>query len=158
MVDPVSITGTALAVASLLYSTCRTISDIIGSYRKAPKEYENLARELSALQSTLSSLQNSLHGTNDSSLSPEQRESLKDLELPLTNCNNVCEDFRNKLSSMTSNSTEDHTAVWDRLRLHFNKSDVKFLREKLITAQGTIQVALGVSTLSVPSVFVTMIL
>jgi hypothetical protein len=148
MFDPVSITGTALAVASLLYSTCSTISDVIGSYRVAPKEYEDLARELGALQSTLSILQSSLRGTNDMSLSPEQRESLTDLELPLTNCNNVCEDFKKKLSSMISNSTEDHTAVWDRLRLHFNKSDVKFLREKLITAQGTIQVALGVCTLS----------
>ncbi len=151
MVDPIGITGTTLAVASLLYSTCRTITDIIGSYKHAPKEYEDLARELNALQNTLNSLQISLQGTSDTSLSPEQRESLKDLDLPLTNCNKVCEAFKQKLSSLRSNSTEDHTVVWDRLRLHFNKSDVKFLREKLNTAQATVQVAMSVSTLFVPS-------
>ena len=150
MADPISITGTSLAVASLLYSTCRTICDIIGSYKKAPKEYQDLTQDLNALQSPLSSLQNSLRGTNDSSLSPEQLESLKYLELPLKSCNNACEDFKKKLSSMTSHSTEDHTSFWDRLRLHFNKSDVTFLREKLNTAKGTIQVALGVSTLLGP--------
>jgi DNA repair ATPase RecN len=153
MVDPIGITGTTLAVATLLYSTCRTISDIIRSYEHAPKEYKDLARELNALQNTLKSLQTSLQGTSDTSLSPEQRESLKDLDLPLTNCNKVCEDFKQKLSSMRSNSTEDHTAVWDRFRLHFNKSDVKFLREKLNTAQATVQVALSVSTLLVPLSF-----
>ncbi len=150
MADPIGITGTSLAVASLLYSSCRTICDIISSYKKAPKEYQDLAQDLNAVQSPLSSLQKSLRGTNDSSLSPEQLESLKDLELPLKSCNNACEDFKNKLSSMTSHSTEDHTAVWDRFRLHFNKSDVTFLREKLNTAKGIIQVALGVSTPSGP--------
>ena len=146
MADPIGITGTALAVVTLLYSTCRTISDIIGSYRKAPKEYRDLAQDLNALQSPLTTLQNTLRGTNDSSLSPEQLESLKDLELPLKNCNNACEDFKKKLSSMTSHSTKDHTSSWDELRLHFNKSDVTFLREKLNSAKATVQVALGVST------------
>jgi hypothetical protein len=146
MADPIGITGMALAVDSLLYSTCRTISDIIGSYRLAPKEYRDLTQDLSALQSPLTTLQNTLRGTNDSSLSPEQLDSLKDLELPLKNCNNACEDFKMKLSSMTLYSTEDHTSSWDELRLHFNKSDVTFLREKLNSAKATVQVALGVST------------
>ena len=150
MADPIGITGTSLAVASLLYSTCRTICDIIDSYRKAPKEYQDLAQDFKALQSQLSSLQNFLRSMNDSSLSSEQIESLKDLEPPLKSCNNACVDFKKKLSSMTSHSTEDHTFFWDRLRLHFNKSDVTFLREKLNTAKTTTQVALGVSTLSDP--------
>ena len=126
MVDPTGITGTSLAIASLLYSTCRTICDIIDTYKKAPKEYQDLAQDLKALQSQLSSLQSFLRGINDSSLSPEQIESLKDLELPLKSCNNACEDFKKKLSSMTSHSTEDHTflgidsaSILTRAMLHF---------------------------------------
>ncbi|KAI8631316.1 hypothetical protein F5Y19DRAFT_425718, partial [Xylariaceae sp. FL1651] len=147
MAEPVGITGTALAVASLLYSSCRTICDFVEMYKKAPKEYRDLAVDLNALQDTLGTLQKSLREVGDSTLYPEQQASLRNLELPLASCNAACENFKNKLSALTSHSTEDHTAKWDRLRLHFNKSDVAFLRQKLQTTKGTIQIALSVCTL-----------
>jgi hypothetical protein len=147
MAEPIGITGTAIAVAGLLYSSCRTICNAIESYKRAPKEYQDLAQDLTTLQDTLEFLQDSLRGLEDSFLYPEQQVSLRSLTMPLATCNTACEDFKHKLTGLTSHSTGDHTAVWDRLRLHFNKSDITFLREKLNTAKGTIQVALGVCTL-----------
>lgn len=151
MAEPVGITGTALAVASLLYSSCRTVCDIIDQYKKAPKEYRDLSQDLRGLESVLESLKKSLHGVDDASLSQEQKETLRDLELPLKTCTTACDNFKMKLSSMTSHSTEDHAATRDRFRLHFNKSDVTFLREKLNTTKGTLQIAMSVSMLSVAS-------
>lgn len=147
MAEPVGITGTALTVASLLYSSCQTVCEIIDSYKKAPKEYQDLTLSLRTLQNSLGTLRNSLQGTGDAPLSQEQRDSLVDLALPLEICNAACEDFKSKLSKLTSNSTIDHTAFWDKLRLHFNKNDVAFLEGKLSSAKSTVIMALGVLSL-----------
>jgi hypothetical protein len=144
MADPIGATGTALAVASALYNTCRAISDVIESYRTAPQEYRDLAAELKGLSAVLDSLQGTLRNSDDPALTQAQKD---ELHSPLDTCNKICNDFKAKLTAMTSRSDADHTAVWDRLRLHFNKSDVRLLREKLSSTKGTVQVALGVSTL-----------
>ncbi|KAF3012849.1 hypothetical protein E8E14_010545 [Neopestalotiopsis sp. 37M] len=147
MADPLSLTGTALAVVSLLYSSCRSISDVIDHYKKAPKEYADISQDIKALLLALDSLKGCLGVTHDSDLSDAQKATLADLTEPLHNCNEACTDFANKISSLTSHSNEDHTSRWDRLRLHFNKSDVALLREKLNTTKTTLQIATSVSTL-----------
>ena len=147
MAEPVGITGTAIAVAGLLYSTCKTTCEIIQSFKDAPKEYHDLSADLNGLSTVLDSLQQALRDTSDTVLSQEQKDSLSELRFPLERCNASCSDFRNKLSAMTSHSDQNHTAVWDRLRLHFNRSDIGLLREKLGSTKGTVQIAIGVSTL-----------
>ncbi|KAI0858324.1 hypothetical protein F4860DRAFT_486918 [Xylaria cubensis] len=147
MAEPVGITGTAIAVATLLYGTCREIHDIISSYRGAPSEYQRMVSDLNALQDTLDKLIKSLQKTNDTALSAEQRGSFKLLETPLKLCDDACVDFKNKLSQMTARSTKDHTSSRDRMSLHFHKGDIALFREKLNTAKGTVMVALNVSTL-----------
>lgn len=147
MLDPVGITGTAIAIAGLLYSTCNTICEIVQSFKDAPKEYRDLSADLEGLCTVLISLQNTLNGTSDTVLSQEQKDSLSELQPPLERCNATCTDFKNKLSTMMSHSDANHTAVRDRFRLHFNKSDVSLLREKLSSTKGTVQIAIGVSTL-----------
>lgn len=147
MIDPIGATGTAIAAAGLLYNTCQTICDVIGSYKKAPKEYHDLSADLEGLSTVLASLRSALRGADDNALSQEQRDSFAELKLPLTTCNGVCEDFKSKLLDLTSHSDETHTAAWDRLRLHFNKSDVSLLREKLSSTKGTLQVALELSNM-----------
>ncbi|KAK4164072.1 hypothetical protein QBC43DRAFT_318666, partial [Cladorrhinum sp. PSN259] len=149
MGDPVGAVGTAIAVASLLYNTCQTICDVIGSYKKAPKEYHDLSADLEGLSTVLASLRSALRGADDNTFSQEQRDSFAELKLPLITCNRVCEDFHSKLSDLKSHSNQTHTSFWDRLRLHFNKSDVSLLREKLSSTQGTLQVALTLSNLKV---------
>ncbi|KAH8197754.1 hypothetical protein TruAng_008088 [Truncatella angustata] len=148
MVEPIGITGTSITIVGLLYNTCQAVCNIISSYKKAPKEYQDLRIGFQNLQDALGSLKESLSSVQSSTLSPEQQDSLAEIERPLATCSVACESFQAELSNVASHSTQDQTAFWDRLCLRFNESDVAFLQDKLISTKATILVALGVLNLS----------
>ncbi|KAI1178553.1 hypothetical protein F4777DRAFT_536978 [Nemania sp. FL0916] len=148
MAEPVGITGTAIAAMTLLYNTCKEVHDIIVSYKRAEREYQEIASALQAIQTILDQLRANLEPTDGTAPLANQRKIFEDLKPALDICNKDCEAFKNKLANLTSHSTKGHTKRIDKSRLHLNTNDIAVFRTKLMDSKNTLDVALSWCTLN----------
>lgn len=149
-IEPLSITAAVIGVVRLTYDSCKSLNEKLKGIKNAPEKLETLHRDLDAFQAILNSQgEASFSGLEDVALSSDQQASLKALLTVMEGCRTVCEAFEKKISHLTSHSDENRMALRDRIRLHFNDSDIGLLKENLAQSQRTLNDALGFANLYV---------
>lgn len=151
-IEPLSITAAVIGVVRLTYDSCKSLNEKLKGIKHAPEKLETLRRDLDAFQAILNSqAEASFSGLEDVALSSDQQASLKALLTVMEGCRTICADFEKKLSHLTSHSDENRMALRDRIRLHFNDSEIGLLKENLAQSQRTLNDALGFANLCVSS-------
>lgn len=147
-IEPLSITASVIAVVQLTYGSCKSLSETLKGINNAPEKLENLHRDLISFQAVLKSHGDaSISDLENLGLSADQKASLKALVTVMEGCRMVCENFEKKLNHLTSHSDENHIALRDRIRLHFNDGEIGLLKENLAQSQRTLNDALGFANL-----------
>ncbi|KAK7698643.1 hypothetical protein SLS64_012382 [Diaporthe eres] len=148
-VEPLSITAAVIGVVRLTYDSCKSLNEKLKGIKHAPEKLETLHRDLDAFQAILNSQgEATFSALEDVALSSDQQASLKALLTVMGGCQTACEAFEKKLSHLTSHSDEDRIALRDRIRLHFNDSEIGLLKENLAQSQRALNGALGFANLS----------
>lgn len=147
MADPLSISASAIAVITLAAQSCKALNDIIAGFVNAPKTLQDLRGDLGNVQHLIQSLESVVGGATRTQLSVDQRTCIAELVPAMQNCQGACDDFRAKLSKITSHSKEDQVSWIDRSRIHFNEKEIMLLKSRLGDCKETLDVALGVVTL-----------
>lgn len=149
-VEPLSITAAVIGVVRLTYDSCKSLNEKLKGIKHAPEKLETLHRDLDRFQSILNSQGEATFGVlEDGALSADQKASLEALFTVMEGCRTVCANFEQKLSHLTSHSDENRMALRDRIRLHFNDSDIELLKQNLAQSQRTLNDALGFASLCV---------
>lgn len=147
--EPLSITAGMIAVTGLAYKSCKLLRCVIKGLQNAPETLKGLHIALEAFENVIKSLQRDLDGLDDSTLSSDQKESLRALEPIMQYCNTECDAFAARLAELTSHSEPDHITLVDRFRLKFNDGDIHVLKENLARCQRTLNDVLGFTNLYV---------
>lgn len=147
--DPLSITASVIAVATLAYNGSKTIHDLTKGYKDSSKTFEELEIDIEGLNDVLLSLR-SIGGTNQgASFSQAQLLCLKEAEPALKSCSDACKSFKSKVEKLMSNSTPEHISKRDKFMLQFKSNDIATFRIQLSSYKSTLTIALLVSSMLV---------
>jgi hypothetical protein len=149
MADPLSLTASVIAVASLAVSTCKSLRDTIGSIRNAPQALNDIRHQLDTLQHLIDTFIGSLISVRGTDLTQNQQKCFADLRLVLDNCKASCNDFAQKLNKITSTSKPDRISPLDRWKLSLNENDIAVFQAIIERDKQTLDIALGMTTLYV---------
>lgn len=150
MSDPLSITASIVAIATLAYASSKALYEIIKDIQDAPKSFLDLNADLEALQAVLNSLKAELEGNGrDAGLSDTQQSCLRELGPSLQGCSDACDQFKSKLVDIMSHTREGHSSFRDRVKLQFHDKEIAAFRFRLASYKSTLSVALGFASLQV---------
>ncbi|KAF3764680.1 hypothetical protein M406DRAFT_331005 [Cryphonectria parasitica EP155] len=146
-IEPLSITASVIGITRLTFDSCKTLNDTIKGIKRAPSKLKDLETSLDAFQKVIKPFEEDLVNREDAALSPDQLANLRALEPVMLYCRDICNKFTKRVSELTSHSDENHMAWRDRLRLNFNDSEIRLLKENLAQCQRTLSDALGFANL-----------
>jgi hypothetical protein len=147
--DPLSITASVIAIATLAYDGSKSIYDLIRGYIDASRIFEDLKSDIEGLNGVLVSLKG-IGGTDQgASFSQAQLLCLREVEPALQSCLKACEVFKIKVQKLMSNSTPEHISKRDKFALQFKSNDLATFRIQLSSYKSTLTIALLVSSMLV---------
>lgn len=104
VMDPLSISATAIALGGVTFKTYKAINDFVGSIRNAPDEIEDIRKDTDSVNTTISNLQKALEETRVRHVVDSDELAHKhvtDLVGSLENCNETLEHILDKLGEHT---------------------------------------------------------
>ena len=147
MSDPLSVTASVIAVATIAYKSSQALYEVIDTIREAPDFFRALNLDVKALNDLLRLVADATEAKKQvASLTAAQTACLQALELPLYGCSQACKDFKAKLDKLMSHSNDRHTSVRDRIKLHFQSKKIESLQFKLGSYKSTLSIALNFAT------------
>lgn len=148
MADPLSITAGAIAVATLAYSSTKTLYHTISAIHDAPEAFAHLKTDIEILNETIYSLQQELKRKDtDADLSDAQKSNLREIKPTLEACYSACDAFKAKIDRVTRHSKDGYTSLRDRLKLQFQEKEIRAFQARLASYKSTLAIALDLSTL-----------
>lgn len=97
MADPLSITASIIAVATLAYKSTEALHNTINTVKDATKIFDNLNTDIATLKDVLGSLVSVVEETSTVGNLPEaQLRCLQALSLPLDGCSKACDNSSQK--------------------------------------------------------------
>lgn len=100
VMDPLSISATAIAIGGVTIKIYKGINDFVDSIRNAPKEIEDIRKDTASVYTTISNLQKALEETRVRLVVDSDNLAHKhvtDLVGPLENCNKTLQRILDKL-------------------------------------------------------------
>jgi len=147
MAEAIGPAASVIGIATLAYSSSKALYELLNGIHQAPKTLEFLKTDLDALQKLLSSLKVELKHKPDQNLSDGLKQCLKEVERSLKGCSKACDEFREKLSKITSHSTEQHTSLRDKVKLQFQEKEITTLRYRLASYKATLNIAISFTSM-----------
>ncbi|KAJ4123257.1 hypothetical protein NW768_009791 [Fusarium equiseti] len=145
--DPLSLTASVIAVATLAYNSGKGLYDLVKTYSHANKIFKELHSDIEGLNSVLRSLQTIGGEAKGATFSQTQCLCLKEVQPAITNCSDAYEAFRVKVDNLMSNSTPEHISKRDKFMLQFKTNDVAAFRIQLSSYKSTLTIALLVMSM-----------
>ncbi|KAI9656948.1 MAG: hypothetical protein M1831_004496 [Alyxoria varia] len=121
MVEPFSTVAGAIGVADVALSSIKQLYDLLESIRGAHQAINATQQELDVVQETLASLKSALDTRSAAEIN------IAAFETVVRSCADDCDQFRQRLVSWTSHSSEEKISLRDRVQ-------VGFLSQRKITA------------------------
>lgn len=144
----IGLTASLIGIATLAYDSCQKLNGITQGLRNAPENVKSISDDLAALTKLLGSLKNAFQPQNQASRGSLERQGvLTELQSAMQGCQELCEEFTQKLSKHTAHSSEDRMSKRDRISLHFNGAEILVLKERLVQYKLTFHIALDVASL-----------
>ncbi|ROW08963.1 hypothetical protein VMCG_02966 [Cytospora schulzeri] len=147
MAEAISLAASVIAIAEMTWYSCKTLNDTIKRFRNAPEKLRNLLGDLG----TLIQLLQSLRGHLEPSMSAGHPSAHEALKPAMQGCQQLCDEFTKRLAELTSHSNEEYIGRRDRLRFHFNDTEIMLLKERLVQYKLTFDIALNVASLRTTS-------
>ncbi|KUL88231.1 hypothetical protein ZTR_03996 [Talaromyces verruculosus] len=127
MADPLSITASVIAVASLAYSSSRVLFETISGIQDAPETLDHLRTDVGILYETIHHLHQWLAGgeRTDATLSQAQKSNLCEIEPSLVACRIACDAFKAKIDRLLRHSMDGRVSLLDKIKTHFQEKEIK---------------------------------
>lgn len=140
--DPISLTASVIAVATLAYDTGKALYELVETYSHANDIFGELHSDVDGLNSVLRSLQTIGGDDKGASFSQKHCLCLKELEPALNNCSDAYKAFKVKVDKLMTHSTPEHVSKRDKFALHFKTNDIAAFRIRLGSYKSTLTIAL----------------
>ncbi|KUI52654.1 hypothetical protein VP1G_00118 [Cytospora mali] len=147
MAEAVGLASSVIAVAQLTWETCKMLNDTIKGFHNAPAKLKNLRSDLSTLLQLLASLRSYLVQT----ISAGHTSIPDGLKPALQGCQKLCDEFLQRITELTSHSRPTYISKRDRIRFHFNDTEITHLKDRLVQYKLTFDIALNVASLRTTS-------
>jgi hypothetical protein len=147
MAEAVGLTASIIAITSLAYQNSKTLYELLGGIRNAPKTLQGLNVELSAISQLLKSIKSAMEDNSDDSFSDGIKKCLEEVKPALTGCGKTCDEFTEKIGKIMSHSDEKHTSKRDRIKLQFEEKEILAFRYRLGSYKATLNIALSLASL-----------
>lgn len=134
MGDPLSVTASLLGLVTFAAKSTQSLYSLIASFQSNQRTIRGLKDELQALNEVLQSLHATISNVE---------VDLSALTLPLTRCNQACQDFEEIVLKCTKHSTETRTSFRDWTKLTYMGDDINAFKNMLAGYKSTIAIALG---------------
>ena len=142
--------GNLSGVVGVLAASLHTAHLLIGEIKRikdVPKLLEEVMEELETVKSILSALSFALD--DDEIDDPKLVALINDVRISATiaKCNTLCSKFREKFKKWTKNSTDEHLAWRDQVRLGVVEHvKITEFQQQLVAIKGTISMAMNAIT------------
>jgi hypothetical protein len=134
MADPLSVTASLLALVTCAAKSTLSLYQLIASFQSSQRTIRALKEELEALNEVLLSLSATIsNGEVD----------LTALTLPLTRCNQACQEFEAIVLKCTKHSNGTRKSFRDWTALTYMGGDINAFKNMLGGYKSTIAIALG---------------
>lgn len=140
--DPISLTASVIAVATLAYNSGKALYDLVETYSHAHEIFQELNSDIDGLNNVLRSLQTIGGEDKGASFSEAQCLCLKEVEPAIENYSDACKAFEAKVDKLMSNSTPEYVSKRDKFMLHFKTNDIAAFRIQLSSYKSTLTIAL----------------
>ncbi|KAK8023724.1 hypothetical protein PG993_011790 [Apiospora rasikravindrae] len=153
--DPLSITGSVIAVAGLAVQSAQAATKAIDGLQEAPQVISHSRVLLSGTEDTLRALDGVLrsNSSNTTTASTHLGAVLRDIRLQraLDSTKSLCDRFTAAISQYTAHSTGPALSKRDRLNVGLHASEIARFNRQLNGCQDTITVAVTAVTLLISS-------
>ncbi|KAH7012280.1 uncharacterized protein B0I36DRAFT_256853 [Microdochium trichocladiopsis] len=149
--DPLSITASAIAVATLAAQSTKAIYQAIDGLAEAPHAIAHSKTLLAGTQTALDSLIGTLTTTQDTQARLGSVLRPLELDQTLLSTQQLCDKFGTTITKYTSRSTDARFSSRDRILVNFHESQIIRFNQELGDCQKTISLVLGTITLIVSS-------
>ena len=149
MADPLSITASVIAVATLAWQSSKTTYEIIDKITGAPDAITHSRSVLLQTQSTLESLKETLLMGNNSGAFDAVLQKIN-IRVALELTQRLCDRFTKVIRGVTSRSIDSKFSKRDRLAVSFRESSITNFNRQLGDCQRTISIVLTSITLYDP--------
>ncbi|KAH7012594.1 uncharacterized protein B0I36DRAFT_378332 [Microdochium trichocladiopsis] len=149
--DPLSITASAIAVATLAAQSTKAIYQAIDGLAEAPHAIAHSKTLLAGTQTALDSLIGTLTTTQDTQARLGSVLRPLELDQTLRSTQQLCDKFGTTITKYTSRSTDARFSSRDRILVNFHESQIIRFNQELGDCQKTISLVLGTITLIVSS-------
>lgn len=148
--DPLSITASAIAVATLAAQSAKAAYKVIDGLKEAPHAIAHSRTLLSGTQNSLENLTETL--TNSQHMQAQFGDMLQSIALDKTlhATDELCKGFSATISKYTSRSTDSKFSNRDKVSVILHESRIVKFNEELSDCQGTIHLMTGTITLYYP--------
>jgi hypothetical protein len=143
MADPLSVTASLLALVTFAAKSTQSLYQLIASFQSSQRTIRGLKEELEALNEVLQSL----HATISNG-----KVDLTPLTLPLTRCNQACQEFEAIVLKCTKHSNGPKKSFRDWTTLTYMGGDINAFKNMLGGYKSTIAIALGDANMLVWSI------
>jgi uncharacterized membrane protein YcfT len=146
VMDPLSVTASAIAVATAALQSVKALYNVINGLVDAPHALSQSKSILTQTQTTLGALAQTLDANSASSaIGPVLRAI--ELEKALDATNTLCQDFTAVITRVTGHSTASRFSTRDKIIVQFNESKLARMNRDLGDCQRTITMVLSSITL-----------
>lgn len=140
--DPLSVTASAIGIATFAWQSCKAAYDLIDGLTEAPRAIAFSKKLFSETQSTLEGLKDTLtSGPEASGILDSVLQKIK-LDIALKSTQGVCDEFGETIKGFTKHSTDLRFSNRDRLAVSFHESKISRFNQQLGECQSTISLAL----------------
>ncbi|OBT79864.1 hypothetical protein VF21_01577 [Pseudogymnoascus sp. 05NY08] len=148
MADPLSVTASLLALVTFAAKSTQSLYQLIASFQSSQRTLRGLKEELEALNEVLQSL----HATISNG-----KVDLTPLTLPLTRCNQACQDFEAIVLKCTKHSNGTRRSLRDWTTLTYMGGDIDAFKNMLGGYKSTIAIALGDANIRTTNVTIALL-
>lgn len=157
MADPLSVTASVIAVATLALQSCKTAYNLIDGLKEAPQAIARSKNSLTKTQKTVTALRQTLTADSEPSRVLNPILDTVDLDGTLNSVHRLCNEFATAITSFTSHSTDGKFSKRDRIAVNFHESMIKNLERQLSYCQqtlSTVLVSINLYVLRLPSYWI----
>ncbi|RJE17776.1 hypothetical protein PHISCL_09887 [Aspergillus sclerotialis] len=142
MADPLSVTASVIAVATLAFQSCKATYSLIDGLAGAPQAIARSKTSFAETQTTINALQQTLTTNSEPPSGLDSILGTIDLEGTLKSVQRLCDEFATAITSFTSHSTDGKFSKRDRVAVNLHESKISNLDRQLGYCQQTLSMVL----------------
>jgi hypothetical protein len=138
LMDPLSVTASVIAVATLTWHSCKAAYDVVDRLGEAPHVIARSKSSLFHTQEALRALRVTLARSDTPNNKLDSVLRMVELEGALKSAQGLCDEFAATVTVLTSRSKDGRLSGWDRVLVALRESKINQFNKELSDFQRTI--------------------